>query len=124
MRQGENAFLPSQFLEKWLGWAGKSKLAPLCKFAKMVRDHQRGILAYFSTPLANGKVEAMNNNAKQISYRAQGSEPSQPSLITSITVSGSYRCRRWCTIRMSSRKRRKNGITGKKDRACRVPTCR
>jgi transposase len=38
----------------------------------MVRNHLEGIVAFFSTPLANGKVEAMNNNAKQISHRAHG----------------------------------------------------
>jgi transposase len=64
--------LAAQFLEKWLGWAERSGLIPLRRFARMVRMHLEGILAYFHFPLDNGRVEAMNNNAKQISHRAHG----------------------------------------------------
>ena len=61
-----------KFLMKWLGWASRSRLKPFVKFARMVRRHLDGILAWFQLPLHNGIVEAMNNNAKAISHRAHG----------------------------------------------------
>lgn len=41
-------------------------------FARLLRKHEDGILAYFDVPITNGLVEAMNNNAKLISHRARG----------------------------------------------------
>ena len=51
-----------KFLMKWLGWASRSRLKPFVEFARMVRRHLDGILAWFKIPLDNGIVEAMNNN--------------------------------------------------------------
>lgn len=60
------------FLKKWFWWATHSRLKPMRDFAWMLRRHQDGILAYFKLRIDNGAVEAMNNNAKQVSHRAHG----------------------------------------------------
>jgi len=65
------------FLDHWF-WlathslAGQARLKPMRDFARMLRKHQEGVLAYFDLPIDNGAVEAMNNNAKAISHRARG----------------------------------------------------
>ena len=60
------------FLRHWCWLATHSKLIPMRDFARMLRKHEDGILAYFDVPINNGMVEAMNNNAKVISHRARG----------------------------------------------------
>ncbi|MGC8724926.1 MAG: ISL3 family transposase, partial [Acidobacteriota bacterium] len=62
----------ARYLKKWFWWATHSRLKPLRDFAWMLRRHEKGILAYFQLRIDNGAVEAMNNNAKQISHRAHG----------------------------------------------------
>ena len=61
-----------RYLKKWFWWATHSRLQPLRDFAWMLRRHEDGILAYFTIPLTNASVEAMNNKAKQVSHRAFG----------------------------------------------------
>lgn len=61
-----------KFLKQWLWWASHSRLKPMREFARMLKDHQDGVLAYFDARIDNGSVEAMNNNAKAISHRARG----------------------------------------------------
>jgi transposase len=60
------------FLRNWCWLATHSRLIPMRDFARMLRKHEDGILAYFDVPITNGLVEAMNNNAKVISHRARG----------------------------------------------------
>jgi transposase len=62
----------ARYLKKWFWWATHSRLKPLRDFAWMLRRHEEGILAYFQLRIDNGVVEAMNNNAKQVSHRAHG----------------------------------------------------
>lgn len=62
----------ARFLSKWCWWATHSRIAPLRDFARLVRRHEEGILAYFTLRIHNGATEAMNNNAKQVSHRAHG----------------------------------------------------
>lgn len=62
----------ARYLRKWFWWATHSRIKPLRDFARLMRRHQDGILAYFILRIDNGATEAMNNNAKQISHRAHG----------------------------------------------------
>lgn len=61
-----------RFLKKWFWWATHSRLKPMRDFAWMLRRHEEDILSHFKVPIDNGAVEAMNNNAKEISHRARG----------------------------------------------------
>jgi transposase len=62
----------ARYLKQWFWWATHSRIKPLRDFAWMLRRHEEGILAYFDVRIDNGAVEAMNNNAKQVSHRAHG----------------------------------------------------
>ena len=60
------------FLEKWMHSAMRSKLEPFKKFARMLRSHLDGVLAWTKHRVSNGAVEAMNNKIKSISHRSFG----------------------------------------------------
>ncbi len=61
-----------RYLKQWFWWATHSRLRPIRDFARMLRRHLNGVLAYFQIPLDGGATEAMNNNAKAVSHRARG----------------------------------------------------
>ena len=59
-------------MKHWLWWASHSRLEPFKDFARMVRDHLDGILAWTKTRISNGALEGMNNKVKLVSHRAFG----------------------------------------------------
>ena len=61
-----------QHLLKWINSAMRSRLEPFKKFARMLRSHLDGVLAWTKTRLSNGAVEGMNNKIKSISHRSFG----------------------------------------------------
>ena len=60
------------YLTWWLRWAARSRLAPFVRFARMIRNHLDGILAWTKLRVANGALEGMNNKVKVVSHRAYG----------------------------------------------------
>jgi transposase len=61
-----------QHLLKWMNAAMRSRLEPFKKFARMLRSHLEGVLAWTETRFSNGAVEGMNNKIKSISHRSFG----------------------------------------------------
>lgn len=61
-----------RFLARWFWWATHSRLKPMRNFAWLLRRNEENILSYLEVPIDNGAVEAMNNNAKELSHRARG----------------------------------------------------
>jgi transposase len=61
-----------QHLEQWLWWASHSRLEPFQAFARMIRKHQAGILAWTKLRISNGALEGMNNKVKLVSHRSYG----------------------------------------------------
>lgn len=59
-------------LKNWLWWASHSRLEPMKEFAKMIRKHREGIMAWTKLRVSNGALEGMNNKVKLISHRAFG----------------------------------------------------
>lgn len=59
-------------IKKWLSWATRSRLAPINKFAKMVKSHYAGILQYFESKLTAGISEGINSRIQEIKRRAKG----------------------------------------------------
>ena len=59
-------------LDKWLWWASHSRLEPFQEFARMVRKHKEGILAWTTLRVSNGALEGMNNKVKLVSHRSYG----------------------------------------------------
>lgn len=60
------------YLQQWLWWASHSRLEPFKQFARMIREHIVGILAWTRLRVSNGALEGMNNKVKIISHRAYG----------------------------------------------------
>jgi transposase len=61
-----------QHLRKWLWWASHSRLEPFRNFARMLREHLDGILAWTKLRITNGALEGMNNKVKLVSHRSFG----------------------------------------------------
>lgn len=59
-------------LKQWLWWATHSRLEPIIKFAKLIKDHLPGLLAWTKLRISNGTLEGMNNKVKLISHRSFG----------------------------------------------------
>ena len=59
-------------LNKWLSWAVRSRLEPIKKFAKMVKEHYAGILRYFDSRLTSEFLESINSRIQEIKRRAKG----------------------------------------------------
>ena len=59
-------------LQQWLRWASRSRLEPFKDFARMIREHLNGILAWTRLRISNGALEGMNNKVKLVSHRSYG----------------------------------------------------
>jgi len=59
-------------LDQWLWWASHSRLEPFKDFARMIRKHKAGILAWTKLRISNGALEGMNNKVKLVSHRSYG----------------------------------------------------
>lgn len=57
---------------EWLSWASRSRLKPLVKAARTVKEHFKGILAYFETGYTTSMSEGFNNKARLVTRRAYG----------------------------------------------------
>jgi len=65
-------FYAERFLRRWLWKASHSRLEPMKKFARLVRSHMDGILAWTRLRISNGALEGLNNKVKLVSHRAFG----------------------------------------------------
>jgi transposase len=60
------------YMKQWLWWASHSRLYPFKRFARMIREHLDGILAWTQLRVSNSALEGMNNKVKAVSHRAFG----------------------------------------------------
>lgn len=60
------------FFDAWFGRARRSKLAPLKQVAKTLKDHLRGLLAYFTHPITNAVAEGLNSKIQALKHAARG----------------------------------------------------
>lgn len=61
-----------RYMKQCLWWASHSRLEPMARFGKMIRQHLAGVLAWTRMRVSNGALEGMNNKVKVISHRAYG----------------------------------------------------
>ncbi|MFC1834458.1 ISL3 family transposase [Thermodesulfobacteriota bacterium] len=59
-------------LQDWIARAEASGIRMLKEFAKTLRFHSRGILAYFDHPISTGPLEGTNNKIKTLQRQAYG----------------------------------------------------
>ena len=59
-------------LDRWCGWAQRSRLEAFVKLGRTIRKHRHGILAAIRLGLSNGRVEGRNAGIRPIARRAWG----------------------------------------------------
>jgi transposase len=48
-------------LDRWYGWAIRSRLEPMKKVARTIQQHRDRILRWFNSKIANGLIEGINS---------------------------------------------------------------
>ena len=54
------------FWKRWYFWATHSRLEPVRKVAKTLKDHLYGILSYFAHPITNAMSEGINSKIETL----------------------------------------------------------
>jgi len=65
-REGKN------YLKKWLKWVSSTRLKPMLELAETIKNHEDGILNYFTSRITNGKIEAINGQIQKLKREARG----------------------------------------------------
>lgn len=60
------------YLKKWYFWATHSRLQPMIKAARTIKQHWDGILRWFDTRIANGLMEGINSLVQAAKAKARG----------------------------------------------------
>jgi hypothetical protein len=76
----EPLFVVRVRLDAWLAWASRSRLQPLVKLARTIREHREGILAAIQHGLSHGRLEGLNNRIRLLSHQAFGFHSAGPLL--------------------------------------------
>ena len=61
-----------RFFRQWYGWVSRSRLKPLVKVAKMLKQHLENILTYLRHPITNAVTEGLNSKIQTIKSNARG----------------------------------------------------
>ena len=60
------------FLDRWIGWARRSRLEPMKAVARTMQKHRDGILAWFDSRISNGLIEGINSLVQAAKAKARG----------------------------------------------------
>ena len=60
------------YLDAWYFWATHSRIPAIIHVAKTIRDHQDGILRWFTSRLNNGILEGINSLVQAAKAKARG----------------------------------------------------
>jgi len=60
------------FFRNWYFWTTHSRLKPIIKVAKMIKNHLDNILTYLHYPITNAKAEGLNSKIQSIKSAARG----------------------------------------------------
>jgi transposase len=61
-----------KFFNQWYGWARRSKLEPVKRVAKMIKDHFENIITYLKHRISNATTEGFNGVIQAIKANARG----------------------------------------------------
>ena len=61
-----------KFFNQWYGWARRSKLEPVKRVAKMIKDHFENIITYLKHRITNATTEGFNGVIQTIKANARG----------------------------------------------------
>ena len=62
----------AMFLDRWYGWAIRSRLQPIKDAARTILRHRDGILSWFDSRIANGLIEGINSLVQAAKAKARG----------------------------------------------------
>ena len=68
----ENRVAGEVFLKKWYYWATHSRIEPIIKVAKTIKNHWDGIVNWFDSKLTTGLLEGLNSLIQAAKSRARG----------------------------------------------------
>nr|WP_162142477.1 ISL3 family transposase [Aneurinibacillus terranovensis] len=68
----ENEVTAKSFLDDWYYWAKHSQIPDMVKAAKTIRQHEKGVLRWFTSKVTNGIIEAINGLIQSAKRRARG----------------------------------------------------
>jgi transposase len=57
---------------RWYGWAIRSRLEPMKKVARTLKQHRDGVLRWFDSKIANGLIEGINSLVQAAKAKARG----------------------------------------------------
>jgi hypothetical protein len=60
------------FFDSWYAWAIRSRLTPIKKVARMLKNRLDRILIWFSGPISNGPADGFNSRIQSIKSAARG----------------------------------------------------
>ena len=61
-----------RFFAKWYGRAMRSRLSPVKKVARMLKEHRLGLFNYLLHPITNAVTEGLNSRIQAIKANARG----------------------------------------------------
>jgi transposase len=63
---------PEGMLKHWYFWATHSRIGPIIKAAKTIKEHWAGVLRWFTSRISNGVLEAINSLIQSAKAKARG----------------------------------------------------
>lgn len=76
------------YLKRWYFWATHSRLPPMIRVAKTIREHWQGVLRYFRSHLTNAVLEGINSLIQAARARARGYRSTKNMITTLYLIAG------------------------------------
>jgi len=76
------------FLKQWYFWATHSRLAPMVRAAKTVKNHWEGVLNWFSSKITTGLLEGFNSLIQAAKARARGYRSDENLIAMAYLIAG------------------------------------
>jgi hypothetical protein len=77
-----------KFLKQWYFWATHSRLAPIIRAAKTVKNHWEGVLNWFSSRITTGLLEGFNSLIQAAKARARGYRSDENLIAMAYLIAG------------------------------------
>ena len=78
----------SLLLQKWYFWATHSRLEPIIKVAKTIKNHWDGIVEWKRSQINNGILEGLNSVVQAAKSKARGFRTAEYFKITVYLITG------------------------------------
>jgi transposase len=78
------------YLKKWYFWATHSRLAPMIRVARTIRDHWHGVLHWFETRISNGILEGINSLIQAAKAKARGYRSTRNLITMAYLTAGDF----------------------------------